>query len=63
METTHNTHDLAARMDEAVRVFGYEIVSEAITLVEFADADAAYIQFSDMGMYEHAEVIEIVYFD
>ena len=49
-------------LKEAIEIFGKTIVSEVIRIVELADTDGAYSTFQDMGMDEHAEVVEMLYF-
>lgn len=48
---------------EANELFGSDVVSEVISAVALADADFAYSHFDDMGMFEHAECVEFLYFD
>ena len=47
---------------EAIEIYGKSIVSEVIMMVEMSDADGMYTQFQDMGMDEHAECVEFLYF-
>jgi hypothetical protein len=49
-------------LQEAVETFGKQIVDETISIVEQSDSDGAWSMFSDMGMEEHAECIELLYF-
>jgi hypothetical protein len=46
-----------ARLD-----FGSHVVDMVIELVEVEDADGAWSLFQDMGMFEHAECVEFLYF-
>lgn len=48
---------------EAVETFGLSTVQEVRMVVELADPDGAYTQFEDMGMFEHAECVALLYFD
>lgn len=48
---------------EAIETFGSQIVNEVIMLVEISDADGMYSHFEDMGMYEHAECVEFLFFN
>jgi hypothetical protein len=50
-------------LKEAVEIFGKQIVSETIQFVQLADPDGAYTTFQDNGMDDHAEVVEMLYFD
>ena len=47
---------------EAIEIYGRSIVSEVVMMVEMSDADGMYCQFQDMGMDEHAECVEFLYF-
>jgi len=48
---------------EAIENFGKKIVHEVLEFVEFSDADGMYTTFHDMGMDEHAECVEFIYFN
>jgi hypothetical protein len=48
---------------EAIEIFGDNVVSEVQTLVDVSDADGCYTMFEDMGMFEHAECVEFLYFE
>lgn len=48
---------------EANELFGSDVVSEVMMAVQLADADFAYSHFEDMGMLEHAECVEFLYFE
>ena len=50
------------RINEAVECFGEAIVAEVVEIVSMSDADGAYTTFEDMGMFEHAECVELLYF-
>lgn len=50
-------------LKEAIETYGKEIVSEVIQIVELADTDGAWATFQDMGMDEHAEIVEMLYFN
>ena len=52
-----------ARLHEAVKIFGLGVVVEVIDLVKVADADGVYVNFEDMGMYEHAECLSYLYWE
>ena len=47
---------------QAIEDFGAGVVNEVIQVVELADPDGAYSTFQDMGMFEHAECVEFLYF-
>lgn len=60
MKKENNMKD---KIDEAVEVFGKDIVQEVMSVVEISDADGAYSMFEDMGYFEHAECVEMIYFE
>lgn len=47
---------------EAIEVFGKNLVHEVLEVVYLADADGAYSTFQDMGMDDHAECVEMLFF-
>lgn len=47
---------------EAIELYGQKIVSEVQDIVEMSDPDAAYSMFEDMGMFDHSECVEFLYF-
>ena len=51
------------RIQEAIECVGAEAVSLALTIVSVSDPDGAYTHLQDMGEFEAAEAIEIIYFD
>lgn len=51
------------RIQEAIEAVGQEAVNLALTLAEVSDPDGAYTTLQDMGEFEAAEAIEIIYFD
>jgi hypothetical protein len=51
------------RIQEAIEAVGSEAVNLALTLAEVSDPDGAYTTLQDMGEFEAAEAIEIIYFD
>ena len=50
-------------LKEAIEIYGKTIVSEVVNLVYMADADGSYTTFQDMGMDEHAECTEFLFFN
>lgn len=50
-------------LKEAIEIFGKSIVAETIQFVQLADPDGAYTTFQDNGMEEHAEIVEMLYFN
>ena len=53
----------AAALTEAEEIFGSDVVEKVVAVVEVSDPDGAWALFQDMGMDEHAECVEFVYFD
>jgi hypothetical protein len=51
------------KVQQAIDQFGKEIVLEVIEMVTVTDADGAFTNFEDAGMFAHAECVEIMYFD
>lgn len=51
------------KIQEAIELFGREVVNEVISLVQVADADGVWSTCQDMGMDEHVECIEFLYFE
>jgi len=49
-------------LKEAIEVFGKNLVHEVLEVVYLADADGAYSTFQDMGMDNHAECVEMLFF-
>lgn len=39
------------------------IIHEAIEMVEICDPDGCYTLFEDEGMYDHANAVELIYFE
>lgn len=48
---------------KAITEYGRDIVSDVVAIVNMSDPDGAYSQFQDLGMYEHAECVEFIYFE
>lgn len=51
------------KIQEAKDIFGSEILSTVLAMVEMSDPDGAYTLFEDQGMFEHAECVEFIYFE
>lgn len=50
-------------MQDALQCFGKVIVSEVMDIVRVSDPDCAYTTFQDMNMEEHAECVEMLFFE
>lgn len=48
---------------EAIKNYGKKVVHEVLELVYVSDADGMYTTFQDMGMDEHAECTEFLFFN
>lgn len=51
------------KLDEAIKMFGDDVVNEVREVVSLSDADGSYTLFEDVGKYEHAECVEFLYFE
>ena len=51
------------KFTEAAEAVGIEVANEAVAAVNLSDADGAHTMFEDMGMFEHALAVEIIYFN
>jgi hypothetical protein len=51
------------KIKQAIEIYGRDVVSEAVSMVNIFDADGCYTTFEDRGMFEHAEAVEFIYFD
>ena len=50
-------------LQEAIENFGEQIVHEVISVVDVSDPDGAYTMFEDMGLFDHAECVSMLYFE
>jgi hypothetical protein len=48
---------------QAIEEFGAGVVRMVIQAAELADPDMAWATFNDMGMFEHADCVEFLYFE
>jgi hypothetical protein len=55
-------HDMSELEQQAIRNYGADVVSTVIQMVEICDPDGVWSTFQDMGMLEHAECVEFLYF-
>ena len=53
----------SGKITEAIDSYGREVVSLVREAVAMSDPDGAWAAFSDMGMFEHAECLEFLYFE
>jgi hypothetical protein len=50
-------------VNEAIEIFGADVVYQVMEVVAMSDADGAYTMFEDLGQFEMAECVEFLYFD
>jgi hypothetical protein len=50
-------------VDEAIKIFGEDVVYQAMEVVAMSDPDGAHTMFEDVGQFEMAEAVEFLYFD
>ena len=50
-------------MQDAVQCFGSTVVHHVVEMVGCADPDCMYTLFQDMGMYDHADCVEMLFFN
>ena len=50
-------------INEAIEIFGEDVVYQVMEVVAMSDADGAHTMFEDNGMFEFAEAVEFLYFD
>lgn len=48
-------------LEEAIEIFGNQVVYEVREVVELSDPDGAWSTFQDMGKWDHAECVEFMY--
>jgi|LauGreDrversion4_2_1035121.scaffolds.fasta_scaffold54831_3 hypothetical protein len=51
------------KIQEAIETYGRDVVAEVRELVAISDPDGVWSTCQDMGMFEHAECIELLYFE
>jgi hypothetical protein len=51
------------KIQEAITLYGRDIVNEVIMMVEMSDADGVYTTFEDMDMFDHSECVSMIYFE
>lgn len=49
-------------LSDAIECFGGQIVAEVMEMVHFADPDCMYSTYQDMGMNQHADCLEMLFF-
>ncbi len=54
---------MTEKIQEAIRIWGDNVVNTVIMVVDLSDADAAYSHFQDMDSEEYAECVVYLYFE
>jgi len=49
-------------LSDAIECFGGQIVAEVMEMVNLADPDCMYSTYQDMGMDQHADCLEMLFF-
>jgi len=53
-----------SKIQEAITIFGREVVNEVVEMVEsIGEADGVYSTYQDMGMDDQAECLAFIYFE
>ena len=55
------THE--EKVQHAKKEFGDEMVDVAIEMAAMADPDGAYTIFEDNSMWDHAQIVSMIYFE
>lgn len=50
-------------IQEAITCFSSSVVNHVIEMVGCSDPDCMYTLFQDMGMYDHADCVEFLFFN
>jgi len=50
-------------IQQARQYFGDDVVIEVVSLVRMSDPDGVWSLYQDMGMEDHVECVEMLYFD
>jgi hypothetical protein len=61
--TLKEHHTMTEKIQEAIRIWGDNVVNTVIMVVDLSDADAAYSHFQDMDSEEYAECVVYLYFE
>ncbi len=54
---------MTEKIQEAIQIWGNDIVNTVIMIVDLSDADAAYSHFQDMKGEEYADCVVYLYFE
>jgi hypothetical protein len=48
---------------EAIKTYGAIVVADVMEMVQISDPDGMFSMYEDVGLYEHAEVVSLLYFN
>ena len=48
---------------EAISTYGKQVVDEVLEMVHIGDPDGLFSLYNDVGLTNHAEVVELLYFN
>ena len=51
------------KIEDAITCYGPHIVNNVLEIVNISDPDGAYTLFEDQGMWDHADCIEMIFFE
>lgn len=51
------------KINQAIDIYGRDVVVQVVNLVNMSDEDGVYTMYQDMGMDDHAECVEFLYFE
>jgi len=50
-------------LSEAIECYSSSVVNSVIEMVSVSDPDCMYTLYQDMGMFDHADCVEMLYFN
>lgn len=51
------------KINQAIDIYGRDVVVQVVNLVNMSDEDGVYTMYRDMGMDDHADCVEFLYFE
>lgn len=48
---------------EAISTYGKQVVDEVLEMVEIGDPDGLHSMYEDVGLYDHSEVVSLLFFN
>ncbi len=55
--------ELQSKVDVCIKEYGQQVVDEVMEMIELSDADGLWSMYNDLGLYNHAEVVELIFFN